>query len=342
MNYKKSLALSLFASAIITAIGGIMLAAACSPVSPLLVPTPNPVKKETIVDKADTKENFSPMVDILFVIANDSSMSSYLTNLAANAQLFTAEIFKNQILDYHIGVINGMMDDQAMGAWGGRLSGTPKFIDRNVPFPAQSLVANMQMGSSANDPVSIFRVTRQALDAPLSTTDNVGFLRPDADLAVMYITDTDPEDSESDPDKLYNFLIGLKSGDRKRVSIFAAFDLDGSCHGEGIPTNIRRLLVLSKGTSYGFRLCDSDFGKKLATVSANIVDNVGRIFYLSRIPDLATISVNYGSITIPNDADLGWAYNPAKNALVFGQHMKLPPNQPPGTKLQVSFTALAI
>src|SRR5947209_3325762 len=101
----------------------------CSDTSPKLVPPPAPVPTDKVINSANG-ETFEPKVDILFVIANDTSMFTYQPNLINNAAQFTAEIIKNKILDYHIGVTSAMGTNQRRGgAWGGRLAGkfvTPK------------------------------------------------------------------------------------------------------------------------------------------------------------------------------------------------------------------------
>ena len=311
----------------------------CSPDSPKLVP-PLDQKVERVTGESAI---FNAKVDILLVVASDSSMSEHDRNLRANAALFTSEIFKNQFIDYHIGVINAMQTDQGLGIpWGGRLNGTTKFVDKTTTAPDQLLIQNLNVGSSANDPVALFSVARSALSGPISTNENAGFLRPDAALAVMFISDTDPEDSaEPGAADFYAFLLNLKSGDRRRVFVYAAYDPSPtlSCNGEGPAVMLTGLLELAKPFSFGFSLCDADFGKKLGSVSDNIVSNVGRTMYLSRPPAIGSIKVSYGTQILPNDAATGWIFDPGRNAILFGNDIQLDPNQPKGTTVKVDFNA---
>ena len=329
---------SFLAGSVLTAI--CLLVIACSPASPKLVEK-SKAKLEKVKDSRDTRVVFAPQVDILLVIANDSSMEAQAARLRANASQFTSEIFKNKFVDYHIGVINAMATDQRLGpVWGGRLNGNPKWVERSTPDPQLTLEKNMLLGSRANDPVALFTVVQQAFTAPISNSWNQGFLRPAADLAIMFISDTDPEDTPIDTDRFYSFLLNLKGRDPKRVSIYAAYDPspNQSCGGEGLPVNLNRLLSLSKGFSFGFSLCDPDFGKKMAAISYNIVASIGTSMLLNRVPDPKTIEVRYGTQVIPNDPVKGWTYDPERNALVFGTGIELTP-QPTGTETQVNFIA---
>jgi len=118
----------------------------CSKSDPMLT-----LKGTKVVEKVSTtpSSTFDPKVDILFVVANDSSMEAYQKNLVTNAALFTQEIFKNKTLNYHIGVINAMADDQNLGAWGGRLNGNIRFITPTTPNADLELKANLNLGGGS-------------------------------------------------------------------------------------------------------------------------------------------------------------------------------------------------
>ena len=107
----------------------------CSNDSPKMVtPTLSHQQKTSdSLDKSGTFDAAPVQVDVLLVIANDSSMAEHEANLTANAAQFTSQFFKNKVVDFHVGVINAMASNQNLGpVWGGRLSGTPKFIDSST------------------------------------------------------------------------------------------------------------------------------------------------------------------------------------------------------------------
>ncbi len=333
MNTK--LKLSGLAVCTVSALGFTILS--CSSKDPFKVRRPAvPVQKISTTANSTT---FDPKIDILFVIANDSSMSTYQQNLVTNSTLFTQEIFQNKTLDYHIGVINAMADNQGLGSWGGRLSGNYKFITPRTPNADLELVANMKMGSSANDPVALFQVVKQAFTSPVVNQENAGFLRPDAALAVIFLTDTDDEDTVVTPKDLYTFLLALKGGDPKKVLIYGAYTQSGdpTCYPEADVGKLQSMIKMAGGISSSFSICAADFGKKLSQVSAEIVSGIGRTLYLTRAPDVSTIVVHYGSQVIPSDVHTGWTFDPSRVAIVFGDEMALSPNEPAGTKVQIEF-----
>lgn len=313
------------------------LVTSCSAESPKLVPLPL-LKKEKVVDSANG-ETFDPKVDILFVVASDSSMEAFQQNLIANFADFTAEMFKNGIVNYHIGVVSAMATNQNRGAWGGRLAGQIPFVSPTTPNPDVVLQANLNLGSSADDPVALFDVVHGALTSPIANNENAGFLRPDAALAIIFMTDTDPEDSTEAADKFFSFLVTTKNGDAKNIFLYAAFPQPGDpqCAAEGDIVQIPALLKLSRNPSIAFSVCASDYGKKLAAISTNIIEGVGRTLLLSRAPVAATIEVTFGSQIIPNDSKTGWVFDPARNAILFGDALTLSKSEPPGTKVQVRF-----
>lgn len=310
----------------------------CSNDSPKLT-TPSGSIQKKASDRTSVIDSSPVQVDVLLVIANDSSMAEHDANLAANAAQFTSQLFTNKLVDFHIGVISGMATDQNIGgAWGGRFSGFPKYIDPSTQNPVATLQKNMDVGAHADDPVALFTVVEQALTSPVIDNENAGFLRPGADLVVMLISDTDPEDHGPNAAEFYKFLVALKNGDPQRVSVYAAYAPGQStCVGEGDPIEIEALLKLAQPNSYGFSLCDPNFGNQLANVSNRIASSVKKSFDLSQLPVVETINVTYGGQAIPNDADTGWTYDSARNRIVLGAHLVLPAAAP-GSKIEITYS----
>jgi len=344
----------------------VILLMCCSPSTPKLV---LPSAPQSVTDVTKIHQNFTPQVDILFVIANDSSMEDKQKVLAQNAAQFTAAIFQNQVLDYHIGVINavGAQQQGYNGIYGGRLypvdQGNPNiyanYIDRSTPNAQAALTKNLNVGYSADDPMALFDVVRRALTQPIINQENVGFFRPNAPLAIIFISDTDPEDptAADNPDIFYKFLLNLKNGDAKKVSVYGVYDFSanaygpgdgsgappGDCGGESAPYMLDRLMVLAAPNSSRFYLCDTKFGQQLASLSSKIVNSsTATTIELSQRPVVSSINVFYGTYSLPNDASTGWVYDPVSNSLVIGANVTWPTNQPGGTELQVSYKAAAL
>lgn len=317
--------------------------AACSPTTPKLVPQQTD-KPEQVTDVSDTKLTFSRDLDILFVIDDSGSMSGHQQNLAKNSQLFTQGIVANQILDYHIGVLTSNMDDPPWRpvpgyGWRGELHGTTKFITRTTPSGASILENNMKPGTDGSASEMFFSPVQSALTPPNLQGVNQGFYRPNAHLALVFVTDSDDQSRLSASD-LHKFLLQLKGNDPTKIIVYGVHvpsnvrNCDRS--GEPSPQKLEEFFRLTKAQT--FSLCEPDFGLKLAALGADLVRKVGSILYLTRAPQPQTIVVTFGSQVIPNDPKKGWVYDPTRNALVFGEDLDLKP-EPTGTQVQVSFTA---
>jgi hypothetical protein len=105
------------------------------------------------------------------------------------------------------------------------------------------------------------------------------------------------------------------------------------------PVRIESFLGMVQNGAQGqniFSLCDQAFGDKLAGMAKDIVDQVGRVMYLNRVPDVNTIRVEYGSATLPMDAEKGWLFDPKKNAIVLGDKIDWS-SQPSGSRVMIHY-----
>lgn len=329
----------------------IALIAACSPESPKLKEQPTG-KRESVKDVDETAK-FNPKVDILFVIDDSGSMSTHQDNLSRNIPLFTAAIQANTILDYHIAVtsstfnngnpqhcMTGIARACGQGVLHGGISGI-NYIERSTPNGIAVLAQNMKIGTSGDSSERFFAPVRAALSQPLVDGLNKGFYRPDAALVVIFVTDAEDQSMNFGPDDYERFLVGLKKGDASRALTYGV--IIGSTDGSGcardestLPTRIEKAITNMGGSQFG--LCDADFGTKIANLAYDLVQKVSKVMYLTRAPDPSTISVTFGTQTIPNDLDEGWTYDPVRNALIFGDKLELT-KQPDGTELEVTFIA---
>lgn len=306
---------------------------ACSDASNKLLPKPKPVDK--VKDKPEDIMVFNPQVDILFVVDDSGSMYTHQANLATNVHQFTAEIVQYQILDYHIGVITS---DMASYYRGGRLVGNPRYVDKTTPDASSVLARNLLVGDNGDWNEKMFDPVVAALSDPLLNGFNAGFYRPNAHLALVFITDTEDQ-SNITTDRFFDFILNLKQRDLDQLSAYAAIVPSHvtDCKREAstdYPHRIEDILQRLKGIS--FSLCDPDFGYKLSSIGSNIRDRVASFIPLNRVPVVDTIEVKYGSQIIPQDSLKGWSYNPARVGLNLGPELKLEP-EPDGTQMEVTF-----
>lgn len=333
-----TVAVALLVSAVVVALTG-----GCAPESPKLVPLPV-AKPERVRDVSDVRVSFQRAVDILFVVDDSGSMSTHQQNLAKNIGLFTQGMKTNQTLDYHIGVLTSNMDYQpwrpVVGyGWKGELNGVTKFVTKLTPGGDLELAKNLNPGVDGSGTEVFFTPVEAALTPPLLNGANKGFYRPDAYLAIVFLTDAEDQSRLSAGD-FHKFLLGLKGGDADKIISYGVYipSSVSNCQrsGEPIPRKLEEFFKLTKATTLG--LCDADYGMKLAELGADLVRRVGSILYLSRPAVPETIKVTFGSQTIPNHPDLGWIYDPTRNALIFGEAIDLLP-EPAGTEIEVDFIA---
>lgn len=317
----------------------------CSPRAEVgyLPPAP-PVDKVVDGDGDDTNsEGFDPKADILFVVDNSGSMGDHQTNLANNISLFTSTFLEKSIIDYNIAVIN--TDNGGIYTTGfccGKFVGETKIISKTTLRANYVLRQNLLVGINGSGEESPFGAVLNALSPALLQDWNSGFLRNDAALIVVFITDAEDQ-SDASAQELYDYLLRLKNGRKHRLLAYGALvpTIEVGCRRDEdrvYPRKIEQFLsmVPNAGRSNVFSLCDEQFGAHLAGIATEIVNQVSSTVYLTRFPDLETIQVVYGNLTIPQDEKKGWVYDRSLNAIRLGPDIDWTV-QPVGTKLIVTY-----
>jgi hypothetical protein len=195
------------------------------------------------------------------------------------------------------------------------------------------LRSNLIRGVSGSGSEKLFDTIYSVFDPKNLAGPNQGFYRPDAFLAIIFITDTgDQSTINRDPLALAQFLWGLKAGDRNRVLVYGAFAdtlsktyAGLSCRGEG-EGNEKTLEIFFQTMTPNpadriFSLCDPQFGKRLADFGKDISNKVGGTIYLDRLPALETLIVRIGGIVLPKDPRQGWSYNARRNSIELGSEI---------------------
>lgn len=308
----------------------------CSPASDKLIPQP-----VVSYEKVDLKNNDvfrRPMVDILFVVDNSGSMSSYQQNVADNMDQFIDEFSKLKLIDYHIGVISTDPAD------GGQLEGNPSYVEPTTPNGLNRLKSNLKLGTNGSAWEELFGPTSKALSKKLLSGYNSGFYRQDSYLVIIFVSDAEDQ-SNMDAIDLMDELVALK-GDKNKILSYGAMVPSGTetmncMQDEGDPRKVEEFLAMNVNAGKNIvRLCDKDFGTKLVNFSKEIVQTVNKPIILSKVPIIPTIKVMYGTQVIPSDTVTGWYFDPKQNAILFGEDLYLDENQPKNAKLDVFFDSV--
>lgn len=342
-------------NALTLATGAALLAAACAPPNPTLQAPPRAYSDAVQSTPVETKTEFRPKVDVLFVIDNSESMKQHQENLKKNIDRFVEAFEANKRLDFQIGVTtvfdsrrfdgvtvtadkfhpigrlypvkdpaavaaanaqpaNAPVDAQAANpaasadaiAAGALAADTPTFVTRG-PNYAQILGETLKIGvvPRGTDKVDLGGPEFEELFSPVVAAidgRNPGFIRPDAHLAIIMITDADDVSLNLSPSKLAGVVAALKDQDASMYSTYAVLSMSKGCPvdpGNRKDRNARILSFLEKSNpsdrdhSHAYDLCDPNYGDKLAEVGRMIDKNASHDMkiHLNSIPQAGTLRV---------------------------------------------------
>lgn len=308
----------------------------CSPATPKLIPMPEVINEKVSADSDNI--DFTPKVDILFVVDNSGSMGTHQANLANNLSKFVQTFTAGMQIDYNVGVVSTDMSDYRHS---GRLQGNVRYVNKSTPNGIATMAGNIMTGTNGDWQEKSFDPVIAALSNPLIGSYNSGFYRQDAHIAVVFITDAEDQ-SNATPTELYEFLKVLK-GTKDRVLAYGVIVPSNAkgCSRDDVdlPKKIESFLAMPINAGKNLMsLCDSNFGTKLADLSKDIARYVGAVIYLNRPPVLSTLRVVFGTQVIMPGIKTGWTFDAAKNAIILGEGIVWS-QQPAGTRVKVYFDA---
>jgi len=339
--------LATFSAVVVAGIS--VLVGACSPAAPKLAPKPYEVV-EQVAAKGDSVDT-GGKVDILFVVDRSGSMSTHQQNLADNIDLFLAELSKINI-DYQAGVISSDGDfySEYGKLWGNR----ERIVKSSMKNAADLIRKNILVGINGDASEVFFDPIMKALSPAMLASPggyNAGFIRPDAYLAVIFITDAEDQSAPNAVNQIGPFLDNLKSSHERVLSygiiIPSRLGNNPNCSRDDMWDTPRRLesfldsTINAQTVNNVMELCDPDFGTKLAGFSKDLVRYLRGVILLKQLPIESTIKVTYNGMPIKQGFKDGWTYSRTKNAIILGDEIALDPNfVGDGTGLQVDFTAV--
>tara|TARA_B100000609_G_scaffold158667_1_gene130179 strand:- start:630 stop:3641 length:3012 start_codon:yes stop_codon:yes gene_type:complete len=298
----------------------------------------------TTADQTDTfKQASNEKADILFVIDNSCSMSAEQNTLKKNLGIFL-QWAKTLNADYHIGVTTTDVRKIARPV-PGTLRGSPNIITPTTPNPEAVFRNNATPGTSGDAPESGLQAAHLALTPPLSTGANKGFLRQDATLTIVVVSDESDQSTNSTGFYL-NFFRNLKGGPRAdRFRLHAIIGIDptnkqvlncksgnSSSNFDGGYSGGRYADVATKTGGFVESICLSDWSnyfKKIGTLTFSL----RKKFFLSRAADPKSIVVKVNGAVQATGAST-WVYDATSNSIDFSTAPKA------GSTIQVSYKAI--
>ena len=319
-----------------TALGSLSIATQEMPNAPYLVTfqgeaNQNAVQTDTFVQSSQ------PKVDILWVIDNDDN--GQVQQLVAQNIPSFMQYAESQGIDYHIAVTS---DDVCQTASSDDGSFEPcshcaetgtnaEIISPQTPNPVSELSTLIQLGQSGGCDDPLFEPAYEALQPALLSGHNAGFLRPDAYLAIIGVSDGD-DDSPQSVQFYYNFFESIKGFQNASQFSFSAVNqlpsdpatgcANGLAYDSSTVTRVPQMVQMTGGINVD--ICTSNWGQALQQLG-NIAFGGRLSFPLTAQPaDPASIEVQdcfQGNCTsLPSQLPNGfveWHYDPTTNSIVF-------------------------
>lgn len=302
-------------------------------------------------------QDLQPKADILLVVDDSCSMADKQAALAANFNSFIQYAVAANV-DYQIGVtttteaqmecipnpIGGppqCFSNQSKG-WGGRLVRDTqtmlKFVKPTTPAVSGVFSRLVNVGTNGAGGETALACATLALTPPIVSNENAGFVRTDANLAVVIISDA--SDQSTQPVSYYqNLLVNVKGFQRLSYFTFSAITPRGAmttncAYDDTNATSTRYDPVVQFTGGISDEICNTNWAATL--------QNLGRTafgyrtqFYLNNTPDqaMAQIVVKVNGMVVP-PGPTTWTFDAASNSIKFNSTA----TPQPGVPLEIEYT----
>jgi hypothetical protein len=242
--------------------------------------------------------------DVLFVLDTSGSMSTERAAMAKAVNEFLSYVESNTV-DYQVGVITADAGDlgRLIHPSGGNNSGgaaANKIITRASRNPSGLLYMALDPPMGASSVEMGLWTSVLGLSGASLTGYNLGFLRPEASLNVIYMIDSEEEQSPHTSGLYADFLRALKPGRPFSVSASALADLSPPlCNGPGSPVTNRQIEVARATGGIVDSLCGADLSRMMTDLGTRAF-GFTRSFPLTAPPVLPLVVEVDGLVLLPN------------------------------------------
>jgi hypothetical protein len=280
------------------------------------------------------------VVDILWVIDDSGSMVNERRRLVNNFNRFVQELIALQV-DFQMGVVSIVSND------GGRLRGMPNVLTNRTPNASAVFDANTTFPASRSRWEQGLRMAEFALTPPNTAPGgaNATFLRPNAALAIIVVTNED-DSSFGTTEYFGRRFRTLKGKGNENLVSFSV--IGGPVPNGCVPPGEAGLYGSLAEPSYRYSeiatrtggivgsICDASFEQTLIRI-AQALNTLKRVFPMTIIPIVSSIRVTVidrmTTTVIPKDDVTGWQYRADTNSVVFlGTYVP-----PPGSTVRVEY-----
>jgi hypothetical protein len=292
----------------------------------------------------------TPQADILFVVDDSCSMDDEQAALGPQLGQFLSYA-NTEGIDYQIALTTtDTFYDTPTGPYqGGKqgefvsVSGT-KIINRTTPNGA-SLFNQMvtSLGDMGSGDEQGLEAAYLALSDPLINAQNSGFLRQDAALAVIVVSDEDDKSPRQTSfyENFFRNIKGFQNGSLFSLSAVIILPTQSpSCSGGGAERGTRYAAVAQNTGGIVESICTVNWGQTLANIGLNTF-GLKRKFFLSSQPVPTTIAVIVDGVALPSvtpGGQVNWSYDQQTNSIEFSSSAV----PQPGSTIEVTYTVACL
>jgi len=234
-------------------------------------------------------------VDILMIVDDSCSMGPYQNELSTNFAEFIS-FFVDANIDYHIGVVT----TDVYASTGGRIiDGT--VITNDTPDGEEIFKGLVRVGTEGSGTEMGLEAAYLALTEPRISTSNAGFLREDASLSLIFVSD----EEDSSPLPTYEYvrtfmdIKGARERDIFNASALVVTDVDdcGFGNSSGSTEGDRYIDVAGMSAGVIGNICAESFSDIVTDLSLN-ASRLRDTFYLANEPTADTIEVSVDGVLL--------------------------------------------
>ncbi|MGC4119460.1 MAG: choice-of-anchor D domain-containing protein [Myxococcales bacterium] len=275
-------------------------------------------------------------VDILFVIDDSSSMAERKQDLHDSLGNFydyiaaSSRDFQLAVTTTGVDLAHGGLSDPATPAANGCLlpldGSRPKVVTSRTLHARETFLENAEVGIEGSEDELLLRPAVLAFSEPNLSGCNAGFLRDEAILAVILISDaldTDPEAVVT----YVNALYGVKGFHRMNQISFSAIYSRGlqtdQCHPEAggvVDPRVGQMVTSTGGVSED--ICTEDWEHTFEAMGELAFGYRTRFFLSSTADPTYPVTLKVNGVDVPPTGAFGacWTFNASSNAIDFELH----------------------
>lgn len=290
-------------------------------------------------------QDAQPKADVLFTIDNSCSMGGFQTSLSNNFASFM-QYATSANVDWHLGVTTTDMEDGMASPFPGipaippgdkgKLRGdatNPKILTPTTPNVASLFQQKVNVGTDGSGIETGLEPSLKAVTPPLSVAENAGFLRQDANLAIIVVTDA-PDQSNQSSTFYVNSLLNVKGFNKANMFTFNAIagfnpTPPSGCVYDGNADDGTYADVVAQTNGIKEEICTQSWATALQGLGKTAF-GFRTTFFLTSVPDLTQpMSVTIDGIAVPQTTGgtPNWTLDQAINAIVFNQNTAPGPGQ---------------